>query len=46
MRYLVLLFWVHALPVLYMSIHQEWLQERNTPVPKQPHTTPQVAHRQ
>jgi len=40
MKYLVLLFWIPALIVLYLSIHQEIQAEQDRPAA---HEKPQVA---
>jgi hypothetical protein len=44
MRYLVFLFWLPALVVLYLSVHQEILSEKGRVAREKPPMTVHAAH--
>lgn len=44
MKYLVFLFWLPALLVLYLSVHQEILSEKGRVVRDKPPMTAHAAH--
>lgn len=44
MKYLVFLFWVPALVVLYLSIHQEIQKEKDASQPDKPQVTAHAGH--
>jgi len=44
MKYLVFLFWIPALVVLYLSIHQEIQKERRSSLEEKPRMTAHAGH--
>lgn len=44
MKYLVFLFWIPALIVLYLSVHQEIQREHNRTTHEKPRTAARAGH--